>query len=126
LYLETFHREHFTSAKSLIVLLLYSPKFKNTSNKNERSTCIINYKPLFLFFFIRSFPLYIMRIAFATGQSFVQLALVSLALLPKFISTQQASDVRSYASTVIQSKVVYVISGSNVRIRTDTTTQFEF
>jgi hypothetical protein len=67
-----------------------------------------------------------MRIAFATGQSFVQLALVSLALLPKFISTQQASDVRSYASTVIQSKVVYVISGSNVRIRTDTTTQFEF
>jgi hypothetical protein len=60
-----------------------------------------------------------MRITtFTAGQSFVQLALVSLALLPKLILTQQASDARVYASTVILSKKIYVISGSNVRMKT--------
>lgn len=57
-----------------------------------------------------------MRITFAAGQSFVQLAFISFALFPKLISTQQASDARVYASTVIQSKQIYIISGSDVRI----------
>ncbi|KAI8642264.1 hypothetical protein BD408DRAFT_344513 [Parasitella parasitica] len=48
----------------------------------------------------------------SNGLSLVHLAAISLSILPKMIVSQQASDPRSYASPIIQSKYIYIIGGS--------------